>query len=255
MKHINEAHEKEQVRAWRFYGILSEAFERTTKLLQPQHFAAVVTWTDGEGTAWISGYVEGKRMLPRNRVYRIACLRSGNSSFAWPAEGSSRERSRHLLSLHSDVQNITNGTGTGTNQTLAWWTSAGAGPPPAERLQHDEAPERLVDTVQRNAASLCDDDLLTFAANNAVGELVRDLTSSGTAVWRLVSGRVMHTDQFGRVTRSSKQEICNWLCKQLYDACVPVMQRLSDRQTLGVFLEASTNAEHRCNILSMHWQG
>jgi len=181
-------------------------------------------------------------------VYRIACLHSGNSSFAWPAEGSSRERSRHLLSLHSDVQNITIGTGTGTNPTLTWWTSAGAGPPPAELLEHNEPSERLVDTVQRNAASLCDDDLLTFAANNAVGELVRDLTSSDTAVWRLVSGRVMHMDQFGCVTRSSKQEICNWLCKQLYDACIPVMQRLSDRQTPGVFLDASTDAEQRARM-------
>jgi hypothetical protein len=141
------------------------------------------------------------------------------------------------------VQNIT--IGTGTNPTLTWWTSAGAGPPPAEWLEHNEPSERLVDTVQRNAASLCDDDLLTFAANNAVGDLVRDLTASDAAVWRLVNGRVMHTDQYGCVTKSSKQEICNWLCKQLYNACVPVMQRLSDRQTSGVFLDASTDAEQR----------
>jgi hypothetical protein len=90
MKHTDEAQEKEQARVWRFYGVLSEAFECATKLLQLQHFAAVVTWTDEKGTAWISGYVEGKCTLRRKRVYRIVCLHSGNRSFAWPAEGSSR---------------------------------------------------------------------------------------------------------------------------------------------------------------------
>jgi hypothetical protein len=127
-----------------------------------------------------------------------------------------------------------------------WWSSAGTGPLVA--VQPNGKRERLLDIVEQNKTRLRDEDVVTFGRNNAVGELVRWLTSSGAHSWRLVNGHVEYADANGSLVRSSKKDICTWLCKQLYEACVPIMQRLYNEHMPQSMFDTNHDAHQRARM-------
>jgi len=221
-----------QARAWRFSGVLTAPFEQVTQLLQPHRFAAAVWWVDGHNTI-MSGYIEGTHALRKNRVIRTACLEK-DTACAWPTEGLSLSRSQRLLALLDEAREQ-------SSDKHTWWFSAGTG-------LLTENNKRLVDVVEDNKARLRDSDVITFGRNNAVGELVRWLTSSDATSWRLVNGRVEYVDANGSLVRSSKKDICAWLCEQLYEACVPIMQRLYNENMPACIPESGHDAQQRARI-------
>ena len=177
--------------------------------------------------------MEGTHALRKNRVIRTACLEK-DTACAWPAEGSSLSRSQRLLALLDEAREQ-------SSDEHTWWSSAGTG-------LLTENNKRLVAVDEDNKARLRDSDVITFGRNNAAGELLRWLTSSDATSWRLVNGRVEYIDANGSLVRSSKKDVCAWLCEQLYEACVPIMQRLYNENMPACIPESGHDAQQRARI-------